>query len=308
MRLYVHLDASSSSRFEASASATILSSPRGSSGFLMVRAACMPMLLALVGFAVQAQQPRAATPVPYVAAPKPQVTRAPASPLASARPAAAPLRVVFRDGLLAVHAHGANLADVLNAIQRKTGATFEFPNSAAQEPVAVDLGPASPHDVLAQLLNGSRFDYIVLGRPDDPNEISTVMLQEKSGAGGAAQPVASYPAAAYQPPEVQEQDEVPTEIPADDQPPPPATNAVEDQNPKTPEQMLEELKQLQAQQAQQQQQQQQPGVAQAGQQIEPGQPVPPRIQQPVPPGRYEGPGQPQNFPQQQMPPDQNEPH
>lgn len=270
----------------------------------MVRAASMPLLLVLAGMAalpVEAQQPATATPAARAAAPQPQLPRSATLPgVPSARPALSAPRVIFRDGLLTVHAHGANLAEVLNAIQRKIGASFEFPDSAAQESVAVDLGPASPHDVLAQILNGSRFDYIVLGKQDDPNEIASVMLQEKSGAE-AGQSAASYPApGAYPPPNDQEQpDEVPAEILSDDQPPPPAANTTEDQNPKTPEQMLEELKQMQNQQQQlQQQRQQQNGQPQT---VAPG--VPP----PVPPPPMPGP-QPHNYPPQQMPPDQNEPN
>src|SRR5579864_3558414 len=230
---------------------------------LMVRAVSLPFLLIFLGVAaLQAQQPRPATPLGRTAAPQPQVTRSATMPVVPRLVASTP-RVVFRDGLLTVHAHNTNLADVLNAIQRKTGASFEFPNSAAQEAVAVDLGPAPPHDVLASLLNGSRFDYIVLGRQDDPNEIATVMLQEKTGANGA--PAEPAPVQTYQAPEEQEQpEEVPADV-QDDQQAPPAMP--EDQNTKTPEQMLEELKQMQNQQNQQQQQQQ---IQQPGQPVQPG--------------------------------------
>jgi len=232
------------------------------------------------------------------------------SALPANQPGQASSRVVFRDGLLTVHAHNANLAEVLNAIQRKTGASFEFPSSAAQEPVAVDLGPASPHDVLASLLNGSRFDYIVLGRPDDPNDIATVMLQEKSGANGvpnsATEPqVAGNSAGNQQPPaEVQENaDDVPTEIPDDTQQAPEPSAAPEQQQPKTPEQMLEELKRMQQQQQIQQQQGQQPN--------QPGAPpqLPPQTQQPVPPqGTFPQQPYPQQQPQpQQSPQDDSEP-
>lgn len=237
----------------------------------------------------------------------------PTSALPANPPGQASSRVVFRDGLLTIHAHNANLAEVLNAIQRKTGASFEFPSSAAQEPVAVDLGPASPHDVLASLLNGSRFDYIVLGRPDDPNDIATVMLQEKTGANGvpnsATEPQVAGNSAGNQQPaaDMQENaDDVPTEIPDDTQQAPEPAAAPEQQQqqqqPKTPEQMLEELKRMQQQQQIQQQQGQQPNQ----QPNQPGVPqqFPPQTQQPVP---NQAPFPQQPYPQQQQPQPQQSP-
>ena len=266
----------------------------------MTRIALLPLTL-IVGFygAIQAQQtqPPASSTSGRVRQ-QTQPVRHSAAPLGQAGASAQPQsssRVIFRDGLLSVHAHNTNLADVLNAIQRKTGASFEFPSSAAQELVAVDLGPASPHDVLASLLNGSRFDYIVLGRTDDPNDIATVMLQEKSGPNGAVAATGTQPPVnAYQPPaEVQENaDDVPTEIPDDteQQQPPPPTGA-DQQNPKTPEQMLEELKRMQQQQGQQQGQQ-------PNQQGQPQQAPQPQFPQTQPP--LQGPNPQQPYPQQQQ--------
>jgi len=267
----------------------------------MTRAVFMPLTLlvpllgapALVG---QQSQPPARPGLANVHRQNPAARNpSPSRPVTASPSAPSGSRVVFRDGLLSVHAHNTNLADVLNAIQRKTGASFEFPSSAAQEPVAVDLGPASPHDVLASLLNGSRFDYIVLGRSDNPSEIATVMLQEKSGANGLPNSAAEPPPAAgnYQPPaEVQENaDDVPTEIPDDAQQQQPEPGAAPDQQ-KTPEQMLEELKRMQQQQQTQQQRQgQQPNQPGAPPQF-------PQTQQQVP---LQGPFPQQPYPQQQPP-------
>ena len=44
-----------------------------------------------------------------------------------------------------------------------------MPPDAASDRVAAQLGPGNPRDVIASLLQGSRFDYIVLGSVNDPN-------------------------------------------------------------------------------------------------------------------------------------------
>ena len=90
----------------------------------------------------------------------------PASAAASAPPKPA-LDVTFQDGLLRIRAEKATLAEVLFEVHQQTGAEIGIPAGAEQEAVAVDLGPAPARDVLASLLNGSRYNFVFVGRAGD---------------------------------------------------------------------------------------------------------------------------------------------
>ena len=174
-----------------------------------------------------------------------------------------PPRVTFRNGLLSIHADNSTMADVMSAIRRATGASLDLPPSAAGERVVSDLGPAAPNDVLVKLLDGSRFDYVLLQSPQNPSLVQFILLHEK----GASTLAASNAGASPQPIFNQPQPEPSAEIP-EDQTEPPAQEIpdqavptqdqqqqqqapVGQQQPKTPEQLLEELKQMQRQQQQQ---------------------------------------------------------
>src|SRR5262245_60317508 len=74
-----------------------------------------------------------------------------------------PPRVSYSNGMLGIVAENSTLADVLTAVRQKTGTNIDAPASAASERVVISIGPAPANSVLAALLNGSRFDYIILG-------------------------------------------------------------------------------------------------------------------------------------------------
>lgn len=68
--------------------------------------------------------------------------------------------VTFRNGLLRIYVARATLAKVLFEVQRQTGAEIAIPAGAETEEIAAELGPAPPREVLASLLNGSRYNFI----------------------------------------------------------------------------------------------------------------------------------------------------
>jgi hypothetical protein len=175
---------------------------------------------------------------------------------------AVPPKVRFINGLLTIVAENSTLNDVLRAVRAQTGAAVEIPANATER-VVTHLGPGAPRDVLASLLNGSHFNYVMLGSPTNPNIVDRVILTSKSGgvpdAGSAPLPPGQGNAAAAPMEEQESQQgvdiaEQPVEEPAEN----PATEENQPQPPngqqqvKTPEQLLREL------QLQQQQQQQQP--------------------------------------------------
>ncbi len=87
--------------------------------------------------------------------------------------------VEFSNGLLSIHASNATLSEVLYQIQKKTGAEIAIPSGTEQERVAADFGPASPSEVLSQLLNGSGLNFVVVGSESDPNSLRSVLLSPK---------------------------------------------------------------------------------------------------------------------------------
>jgi hypothetical protein len=73
-----------------------------------------------------------------------------------------PVDVTFQNGLLSIHAERATLSQVLFEVQRQTGAEIAIPAGAENEEIAVKLGPAPAREVLAALLNGSRYNFIFI--------------------------------------------------------------------------------------------------------------------------------------------------
>ena len=89
------------------------------------------------------------------------------APTTPAVPPPPPVNVSFQQGLLQIHAKRATLAEVLFEVQKQTGAEIPIPSGAEQEIVAADLGPASPRDVLAALLAGSRYNFVFIDNERD---------------------------------------------------------------------------------------------------------------------------------------------
>ena len=90
--------------------------------------------------------------------------------------------VKFERGQLAIHAENATLSEVLFQIQKVTGAEIAIPSGTEQQRVAADFGPATPSEVLAELLNGSGLNFVVVGSPSDPTVLRSVILSQNSGA------------------------------------------------------------------------------------------------------------------------------
>ena len=94
--------------------------------------------------------------------------------------AAVPPQVTFQNNQLAIVAPNSTLAEILRAVKKQTGAEIDVPS--APERVVTHLGPGPAREVMAELLNGSRFNYVLLGAPGDQNGLTRVVLVAKSGA------------------------------------------------------------------------------------------------------------------------------
>ena len=90
-----------------------------------------------------------------------------------------PLEVSFRHGLLSISSNKANLSEVLSGVHEQTGAEIAIPAGAEQEQVVVDIGPAPAPEVLAQLLNGSKFNFLILSSASDPRSLDRVILSSR---------------------------------------------------------------------------------------------------------------------------------
>jgi hypothetical protein len=208
----------------------------------------------------------APAPAPQPAAPPPTLEQLPPSPP----------KVTYQDGLLTIVSQNSTLAAILSAVAARTGASVELPPGSGRERVAAQLGPAPARDVLASLLNGSRFDYVLLGSADNPAAVEQIMLTVRStgqataagsappGRPGNVQPGVPSTEPAETDEEGNEEAPPPEMVPA---PPPqqaqpqpgqpPAGQPLPGQaqpNPpavKTPEQLLQELQRMQREQQQQ---------------------------------------------------------
>jgi hypothetical protein len=86
------------------------------------------------------------------------------------------VEVEYKNEQLSIWADNASLADVLGEVARKTGADIPLPAMAAQEQVAANIGPLPVTNALAALLNGSRFNFILVGSERDPAKLKRVIL------------------------------------------------------------------------------------------------------------------------------------
>jgi hypothetical protein len=111
----------------------------------------------------------------------------PQVPLDSIAPV--PAQVSYRDGELTIIAHNSTLSDILRGIRDQTKAEIEIP--IANDRVVIDLGPGPVREVLAELLNGTPYNYILLGSTTGANITRVILLLRDGGdVAGPAQPTA----------------------------------------------------------------------------------------------------------------------
>ena len=181
--------------------------------------------------------------------------------------AAVPPQVTYENNQLTIDAPNSTLGDILRAVRKLTGAEIEVP--PAPERVVTHLGPGLARDVVAELLNGSRFNYVLLGSPTDTSALTRVVLVAKTGSQEVApNPMPTPTAYAAQPNPAAEADAAPegneadasddSNNNADDNADQPSAEAEQPASPeqtpgvKTPQQMLQEMQQRQMQMQQQQ--------------------------------------------------------
>jgi hypothetical protein len=196
---------------------------------------------------------------------------------------AVPPEVSYQNGMLTIVAENSTLGDILRSVRKHTAAEIEIP-STANERVVTRLGPGPAREVVAELLNGSRFNYILLGSPDNASTLVRVVLVAKTPDTPAQPGQPGNPVAAANAADDNATAEVSEDAATEDSPDQPAAEAEQpapaaDQPPvKTPQQLLQEMQQRQMQM--QQGLPGQPGVfpGRPGAAIPPGQPPQPQDQ------------------------------
>ena len=123
------------------------------------------------------------------------VAAAPPAPDEPPPPPPPVIEVHLQNGLMSVTAERTNLAAVLAEIRKQTGADVAIPAGAEQEQVITKLGPGPARDVVAALLDGSRYNFILVGSENGLG-LRRLILTPK-GAGMDVPP----PTAAYNPPQ-----------------------------------------------------------------------------------------------------------
>ena len=127
-----------------------------------------------------------------------------AAPAAPPEPPKPKVTVAFQQGLLTIHSDRASLSEVLNEIHQQTGAEIDLPPGAGQEPVFLDIGPATPKDALNALLDGSSYNFVLVGSSSNPNALERILLSSKDGSTGVevgGQPVGQAAAPQQIPPQ-----------------------------------------------------------------------------------------------------------
>ena len=120
---------------------------------------------------VKKQQP---LPPPLPSGPQGPVPQIPLDAIAPVAP-----QVTYQDGQLTIVAPNSTLGDILRGVRKHTSADIEIPPTA-NERVVTRLGPGPAREVMAELLNGSRFNYILLGSPENANQLVRVVLVAKT--------------------------------------------------------------------------------------------------------------------------------
>jgi hypothetical protein len=143
---------------------------------------------------------------------------------APAPPAPKKVEITFQDGRLRLVSNKASLAEVLNEVRAQLKADIVVPAGAEQEVVMVALGPSTPRDVISKLLDGSRYNFIIVGTDADANQVERVVLSPKTVIAESA--IAPPPVAQTQSPDGSADPPPPT--------PPPPTEDVQPQGDSNP--------------------------------------------------------------------------
>ena len=141
-----------------------------------VRKAALLLLLLMSSFClIRHSEGQAQPPSPLKALPSPPAVAPPS--VAEQAPPRAPI-VAYQNDQLTILADNATLSSILQLVRDRTGALLDLP-AGAEERVFGRFGPGPVRDVLAALLNGSRFNYVMLGSAENPDGLTQIILSSR---------------------------------------------------------------------------------------------------------------------------------
>lgn len=113
-----------------------------------------------------------------------------------------PPNIHFANGLLSIEANNSVLTDILFEVGAKTGAEIQMPqwSDAGRERVVAKLGPGNPRDVIAALLHGSSFNYVIVESPQGLQQLILTPKVDWPGPQGGDQPTPAAEAAPVEAP------------------------------------------------------------------------------------------------------------
>jgi hypothetical protein len=149
--------------------------------------------------------------------------------------------VMLSGGSLSIKANNASLSDILKDVSSSSGMTVD--GFGKDTRVFGVYGPGSPRDVISELLDGAGYNFLMVGDTEAGTPREVVLTTR----GNAPLPN-PQPSSVSQP----EEDEEPVNNPPIEQAPPPVqpTATQPGQQPRTPQEMLQELQRIRQQQGQ----------------------------------------------------------
>jgi hypothetical protein len=159
-------------------------------------------------------------------------------------------QIVFADDSLSIRADNSSLAAILRQIASSSGMKVE--GLGGDERVFGNFGPGAPRDVLANLLDGTAYNLVLLG--DLNNGAPRELILTPATRGGSTAPLSPAPQANADEAS-NEQETVDVQPPPPDVPPPPPPGTTPQTPPgvRSPQQLFEQLQRMRAGQQQQQQ-------------------------------------------------------
>jgi hypothetical protein len=100
--------------------------------------------------------------------------------------------VSYEGGLLSIAAQDAPLRDILAQLHQRIGATIKAP-ADVDERITVELGPGPAAQVVAALLEETRFNYLIAGAANLPGAVQSIQLTLKPSFDVATDTAAPAP-------------------------------------------------------------------------------------------------------------------
>ncbi len=94
--------------------------------------------------------------------------------------------VDYTRGQLTVVSECATLGQVLKLVAAKTGGVVDVSPELQNEPVVARLGPGPVREVLTELLDSPKVDYIIMGTGDGPSGLERIVVRTRQAFGRTA--------------------------------------------------------------------------------------------------------------------------